>query len=65
LDEFKSQASQSSSKFFPISFNPCIMGITEQGLNQPLAFLVAVGEVLDLAMAVATISNSRDSDGIS
>jgi hypothetical protein len=30
----KSQASQNSSKFFPISSNPCIIGITEQALNQ-------------------------------
>jgi hypothetical protein len=33
LSEFKSQASQSSSKFFSISFNPCIIGINEQGLR--------------------------------
>jgi hypothetical protein len=30
LGGFKSQTSQSSSKFFPIPSNPYIMGITEQ-----------------------------------
>jgi hypothetical protein len=33
LGGFKSQASQSSSKFFPISLNPFIIGITEQGVG--------------------------------
>jgi hypothetical protein len=33
LDGFKTQVSQSSSKFFSISSNPYIMGITEQGLE--------------------------------
>jgi hypothetical protein len=33
LGGFKSQASQSSSKFFPIPSNPCIIGITEQALT--------------------------------
>jgi hypothetical protein len=34
LGGFQSQASQSFSKFFPISSNPCIIGITEQGLTE-------------------------------
>jgi hypothetical protein len=32
LDEFESQTSQTSSSFFPIPSNPCVLGITEQGL---------------------------------
>jgi hypothetical protein len=32
LDEFKSQTSQTSSHFFPISSNTCVLGITEQAL---------------------------------
>jgi hypothetical protein len=38
LGEFKSQASQSSFKIFPISSNLCIMGITEQDLIWLSAF---------------------------
>jgi hypothetical protein len=33
LGGIKSQASQSSSKFFPIPSNPYILGITEQALK--------------------------------
>jgi hypothetical protein len=33
LDGFESQTSQISSQFFPISFNPCVLGITEQALS--------------------------------
>jgi hypothetical protein len=32
LDGFESQISQTSSQFFPISSNPCVLGITEQAL---------------------------------
>jgi hypothetical protein len=33
LDEFKSRTSQNPSYFFPISFNPYVIGITEQTLT--------------------------------
>jgi hypothetical protein len=33
LDGFESQTSQTSSQFFPIPSNPCVLGITEQALN--------------------------------
>jgi hypothetical protein len=33
LDGFESQTSQTSSHFFPIPSNPCVLGITEQALN--------------------------------
>jgi hypothetical protein len=33
LYEFESQTSQTSSHFFPISSNPCVLGITEQTLK--------------------------------
>jgi hypothetical protein len=33
LDGFETQTSQTSSHFFPISSNPCVLGITEQALN--------------------------------
>jgi hypothetical protein len=33
LDGFESQISQTSSQFFPISSNPCVLGITEQALT--------------------------------
>jgi hypothetical protein len=33
LSEFKSQVNQSSSDFFPISSNSCIIRIIEQDLN--------------------------------
>jgi hypothetical protein len=34
LDGFESQTSQTSSQFFPIPSNPCVLGITEQALNE-------------------------------
>jgi hypothetical protein len=34
LDEFESQTSQTSSQFFPIPSNPCVLGITEQALSR-------------------------------
>jgi hypothetical protein len=37
LGGFKSQKSQISSQFFPISFNPYVTGLTEQGLGVPVA----------------------------
>jgi hypothetical protein len=33
LDGFESQTSQTSSQFFPIPSNPCVLGITEQALG--------------------------------
>jgi hypothetical protein len=33
LDGFESQTSQTSSQFFPIPSNPCVLGITEQALS--------------------------------
>jgi hypothetical protein len=33
LDGFESQTAQTSSQFFPIPSNPCVLGITEQALN--------------------------------
>jgi hypothetical protein len=33
LDWFESQTSQTSSQFFAISSNPCVLGITEQALS--------------------------------
>jgi hypothetical protein len=44
LDEFESQTSQTSSQFFPIPSNPCVLEITEQalmwiGLDVPSMFL--------------------------
>jgi hypothetical protein len=33
LDGFESQTAQTSSQFFPIPSNPCVLGITEQTLN--------------------------------
>jgi hypothetical protein len=33
LDGFESQTSQTSSQFFPIPSNPCVLGITEQALR--------------------------------
>jgi hypothetical protein len=33
LDGFETQTSQTSSHFFPILSNPCVLGITEQALN--------------------------------
>jgi hypothetical protein len=33
LDGFESQTSQTSSQFFPIPSNPCVLGITEQALT--------------------------------
>jgi hypothetical protein len=33
LDGFESQISQTSSQFFPIPSNPCVLGITEQALT--------------------------------
>jgi hypothetical protein len=32
LDGFESQTAQTSSQFFPIPSNPCVLGITEQAL---------------------------------
>jgi hypothetical protein len=32
LDGFETQTSQTSSHFFPIPSNPCVLGITEQAL---------------------------------
>jgi hypothetical protein len=34
LDGFESQTSQTSSQFFPIPSNPCVLGITEQALTE-------------------------------
>jgi hypothetical protein len=36
LDGFESQTSQTSSQFFPIPSNPCVLGITEQALTWKL-----------------------------
>jgi hypothetical protein len=33
LDGFETQTSQTSSHFFPIPSNPCVLGITEQALK--------------------------------
>jgi hypothetical protein len=33
LDGFESQTAQTSSQFFPIPSNPCVLGITEQALT--------------------------------
>jgi hypothetical protein len=33
LDGFETQTSQTSSHFFPIPSNPCVLGITEQALT--------------------------------
>jgi hypothetical protein len=33
LDGFETQTSQTSSHFFPIPSNPCVLGITEQALR--------------------------------
>jgi hypothetical protein len=33
LDGFESQTAQTSSQFFPIPSNPCVLGITEQALK--------------------------------
>jgi hypothetical protein len=33
LDGFESHTSQTSSHFFPIPSNPCVLGITEQALT--------------------------------
>jgi hypothetical protein len=33
LDEFETQTSQTSSHFFSIPSNPCVLEITEQALN--------------------------------
>jgi hypothetical protein len=33
LDGFESQTAQTSSQFFPIPSNPCVLGITEQALR--------------------------------
>jgi hypothetical protein len=33
LDGFESHTSQTSSHFFPIPSNPCVLGITEQALR--------------------------------
>jgi protein-arginine kinase len=34
LDGFETQTSQTSSHFFPIPSNPCVLGITEQALKK-------------------------------
>jgi hypothetical protein len=34
LDGFETQTSQTSSHFFPIPSNPCVLGITEQALSR-------------------------------
>jgi hypothetical protein len=50
LDGFESQTSQTSSQFFPIPSNPCVLGITEQALTWihrlgPVHALHDVGEI--------------------